>query len=130
MRVAIVGEAPSRELVVLAGRRVQAALGLGGPGRPFLEWEPLRAVVAGGLQPRGAAAVCGVGWTESRLGEDVNKQHEKKFEQIADECVSRAGSVKCSGEDYVQGLLVIVTRINEELIAAQEYVNQNDEMDV
>jgi uracil-DNA glycosylase len=26
-------------LVVLAGRRVQAALGLGGPGRPFLEWD-------------------------------------------------------------------------------------------
>jgi hypothetical protein len=44
----------------------------------------------------------------------------KKFEDIADETTRLAGNIKCSLEEYVEGLDLIIERLQEEKQAAKE----------
>ena len=45
----------------------------------------------------------------------MNRKTEAEFEEIARECISKAEKVKCSLEDFAEGLKRIIEELRERL---------------
>lgn len=46
---------------------------------------------------------------------------QEKFEALAQEISSQASSVKCSKEDYIDGLRLIIQTLQTDIEAAEEF---------